>query len=114
MSEYLKESDKEEFIKTARFLEAKKLARSRMIAEGAREVRAVYRQHRDGYTNDKAKTMRHVASFDPSIVFHSEYGKYFDRRHDAHERKKSIEELLRKHGSELEKQGLAYILVEKL
>ena len=114
MSEYLKEAHQKEFIETARFLELKKQSRLKQIAEGAKYMRSVYRNHRDGYTNDKAKLMRHTASFDPSIVFHSEYGKYFDKNHDKHERGKAINELLRKYGAKLEAQGLGYQLVERL
>lgn len=89
-------------------LEAKrvleKFEQTQKVMEHAKDLRSTYRKHNDGYTKDRS--MRHILSFHPSVMFHPEFCKYFDKEMDAQERKKHLYDFARKYPE--------YVVVDKL
>lgn len=69
-----------------------------------KDMRTVHRTERQGYTKDK--TMRHVLSFSPKVLFHPEFSKYFNRDMDPKEARKHMYEFARKHPE--------YLVVDKI
>lgn len=49
--------------------------------------------------------MRHILSFHPSVMFHPEFSKWFDKEMDPHERKKHLYDFARRHPE--------YVVVDK-
>lgn len=73
------------------------------VMKHCQELRQTYRHHSSGYTKDR--TMRHILSFEPEVIFHPEFSKYFDKEMDPHERKKHLYDFARKHPE--------YVVVDK-
>lgn len=67
------------------------------IVEDLPQVRQMYRHHKEGYSNDKGKSMRHVLRFKPWVLFNAEFKKYFDPMMDKHEARKGMYEFARKY-----------------
>jgi hypothetical protein len=66
----------------------------KVVMEQAKAIRSNhFYGGRKGMTKDKSRRL--VARFPIEIMFHPEYGKYFDPAMDAHERRKGIQALLR-------------------
>lgn len=61
-----------------------------------RDLKTVYRGHRKGWSNDKGKTMKHMAKIPMEYIFHPEYRKYFDPQMDRHEDRKNTDAFLKK------------------
>lgn len=85
MSEYMKKVSDFEAVKVME------------IAQAVKERRSIHRLHRNGYTNDRAKSMRMIASVPLALTFHPEYKKYFDPLMDAKERRKNLIAFLNKY-----------------
>lgn len=77
------------------------------INEAVKTMKGIHRFHRDGYSNDRAKSMRHVLKIDARAFFnHPEINKYFDPAMDPHE--------ARKHMYAFAKKYPQYVVVDKL
>mgnify|MGYP001602768457 CR=1 FL=1 len=61
----------------------------RTVLEIANGERKAHRLHRNGYTNDRGRTMRKISSIPFEYFVHPEYRKYFDPEMDKHEAKKN-------------------------
>lgn len=61
-----------------------------------KDLKKMYRYNRNGWSNDKGKTMKHVAKIPLWMIFHKEYSKYFDPNMDRHEDKKNTESFLKR------------------
>ena len=59
------------------------------LMEDIKRMKTVYRHHRQGWTNDREKTMKHRCRIPLWMIFHKEYGKYFDPNADVKEDKKN-------------------------
>ena len=66
------------------------------VMEEIKLLKQTYRLHRKGWTNDKQRTMRHRVRVPLWMIFHKEYGKYFDKSADQHEDKKNTELFLKR------------------
>lgn len=60
------------------------------------DLKSVYRGHRKGYTNDRDKSMRHIATVPMWVLQDPEWGKYFDNTHNSIDLKKDVEKFLQK------------------
>jgi len=58
------------------------------VLEDCKNQRALHREFRNGYTNDRGKTMRRIIQFPLYFLFHQELKKFFDIEHTQTERKK--------------------------
>ena len=70
------------------------------LAKQVKERRTMHRFHRNGFSNDRARSMRFIASVPLSLTFHPEYRKYFDPLMDPKDRKKNLFAFLRKYESD--------------
>lgn len=76
------------------------------VLKACKDERRIHREHRNGYTNDRGKSMRKILSFHPSVLFHPEFSKYFDKEMDPHERRKNMYAFAHQHPE--------YMVVDKL
>ena len=83
----------------------------KMVLELAKTQRSVNRLHRNGFTNDRARTMRQIAFIPLHFrLTHPEYKKYFDPEMDKYEAKKNQMIFLRK----MRDRGMDFSVVDKL
>lgn len=68
--------------------------------------KTIYRNHRQGYTNDRGKLRRHIASIPFWVTLDPRFADYFHKDAPAEERKKDIYRFLRDHPE--------FLLVDKL
>lgn len=68
----------------------------RSIMRDCHDLRSVYRNHRRGYSNDRCRTMRHIAEIPISFYFDKEYSKYFDSSASPKDRQKDLDKFLQK------------------
>lgn len=83
--EYLKAVDPAEAVATINLIKENQVQKT------------VYRNHRQGYTNDRAKTRRHIASIPFWVTCEPKYAGYFHKDAPPEERKKDIYRFLRDH-----------------
>lgn len=70
---------------------------SNRVKEQNKTLRSIYRDTSRGYAPKKSAGLRHILSFEPAVLFHPEFKKYFDTQMDAHERRKGMYAFARKH-----------------
>lgn len=79
-------------------------------ANAVKAQRAIYRHHRQGYSNDRGRTMRHIASVPVSVVFSKRYRHYFDPQIPYEDRRKMTMAFLRQYEKDT---GIDLRVVEK-
>lgn len=65
------------------------------VAKQVKEKKSRYWSGNRGWTVDRERSMRHVASIPISFLFHPEFKKYFDPQATPEERKKDMDKFLR-------------------
>lgn len=65
--------------------------------EATKTMRQMYRHHRNGYSNDRGKSMRHMVSI-PKHVWdrRPDIRAYFDPEMDSHESRKALYAFIKK------------------
>lgn len=59
--------------------------------------KTIHRHHRNGFTNDRGRTMRKIASIPFWVTLEPKYAGYFHKDAPPEERKKDIRRFLRDH-----------------
>lgn len=80
--DYLKKVSQWEAKKTMNLIEDNKIERS------------IHRTHRNGFTNDKAKSGRRSARIPIWVLANPEYAKYFDKEAPVEDRRREMENFL--------------------
>lgn len=65
------------------------------IIKGVKERKSVQRTHRNGFSNDKGKTMRHTARLPTWILGVPEYAKYFNPSMPFEDRRKEMDKFFK-------------------
>lgn len=67
------------------------------IMKEVKALKSIYRAHRQGWSNDREKSMKHAARIPLWMIFDKEKSRYFDPNMDKHEEKKELLNFLKKH-----------------
>ena len=65
------------------------------IIKGVKERKVMHRHHRNGFSNDIEKSMRHTARIPLWVLASKEYSKYFDMNIPVEDRRKESDKFLK-------------------